>query len=134
MGIKDQVKAVINNFLALLALRPDTLAIEKYTERTGKIMLPAFIGHLAAIRQEPGDILHAYPFNRLSGKPFPAAEGRMCPTEGDELRGKLHQRPIDLIPMKPRELVILTIGVIVALLRSPGLITGQEHGYTLRKE
>src|SRR5689334_16407395 len=38
-----------------------------------------------------------------------------------------------MVPALPRELVVLAIGVVIALLRTPHFVAVEDHGHALRK-
>jgi len=38
------------------------------------------------------------------------------------------------VPVDPGQLVILTVGVVVAVLRSPELVAGRQHGHAVRDD
>src|SRR5215470_14070373 len=58
------------------------------------------------------------------------AEQRMRPPKPDEMLEKPEQvgMRIEEAPIDPTNFIVLTVGVVVATLRAPELIPGQNHG------
>src|SRR5579883_2473925 len=133
MGIKEQQKAIIANFLALGARAGNEIAIEEQGDRFSIGNIPFFLGHPAAIRVIPVNIGH--PPNGLSLKPFAATKYRMLPPEVDEFTAEIDKvfGSTRQIPVKPGHLAILTIPIVVALLRPSQFIATEQHRDSLRQ-
>ena len=73
--------------------------------------------------------------HRLATKEVPPAEHRTGLTERDQFLRVGEQRLLRLrqVPVHPRDLVVLRVGVVVAQLRPPQLVAMREHWHTLGK-
>src|ERR1700753_2220968 len=58
----------------------------------------------------------------------------MTSTHCDEFRREVKDVVVDLLPVEPSDLVVLTVGVVVAPLRSPELIAPQQQRYARREQ
>src|SRR5262245_11767640 len=82
---------------------------------------------------EPAHIRQVTFKSRLARQKQLAADGWLRATELDQ-RGRKANEVVVLtshVPVKPSCLVVLTIGVVVALLRAPAFIAGEQHWHTL---
>src|SRR5687767_15171448 len=66
---------------------------------------------------------------------MPLQDGEVL-AERDQAAGEFEKDLLAIVetPIHPRDLVVLAIGVVVAALRAPHLVAGEEHGHSLRKE
>src|SRR4029077_2500656 len=93
---------------------------------------PVLVGHHLSARFEPTNI-HSAAY-RTSLEPAAPAKHRVLPSQPNQPARHLQQLPVDLIPVDPRQLVVLAVSIVVALLRPPELVTHEEHGHALREE
>src|SRR5690606_38282772 len=91
--------------------------------------------HLRAVRVEPYDVAHVVAPDRAILKEVAAAENTVAQTQTDELAREREQLLILLVqrPVVPGELVILTVGIVVALLGTAGFIAREQHRHALRE-
>ena len=54
-------------------------------------------------------------------------QGNDPPREGEQLL-------VGVVPVEPRHLVVLAVGVVVAALRAAELVAGEQHRHALREE
>src|SRR5579863_5789549 len=52
----------------------------------------------------------------------------------DQLLGELEQPGIDLVPVQPRDLIVLAVRVVVALLRAAEFVARKQHRNAQREE
>src|SRR5512132_57194 len=60
-------------------------------------------------------------------KEVAAAEDSMRAPERDQPLSEREQGAVCVLPVKPRDLVVLTVGVVVAGLRSTDLVAAEQH-------
>ena len=63
-----------------------------------------------------------------------AAERRVLGAEPGDRGGELHQRLVDLVPVDPRQLGVLGVGVVVALLGAAELVAVEQHRDALAEQ
>src|SRR5262245_8959724 len=82
---------------------------------------------LPQLNTMPGDV---HPTAFLVALEGVAAEQRMRPPKLEEMLEKPEQVGMRLeeAPIDPTDCIVLTVGVVVATLRAPELIPGQDHG------
>src|SRR5688572_19132467 len=133
MRIEDQQKTIVFDRLALFVEFAELGAVQKHAERTREILLPILARHFLSIGTEPRDIADARAVQRPALKPSPAAKHRVRRLNLNDLTRKFEQRFVDRIPVVPRDLGILAIRVVVAVLRAAEFVTSKNHGDALRK-
>ena len=89
--------------------------------------------HLGAIGVKPSDI-RSVRARRLAVKEMAAAEDSMRTPERDQPLSEREQGAVFVLPVKPRDLVVLTVGVVVAALRSTDLVAAEQHRDALGKQ
>jgi hypothetical protein len=62
-----------------------------------------------------------------AGQEPPAPEHRMRQPERDERAGEREQVLVDVAPVEPGQLAVLAVGVVVAPLGAPQLVTAEQH-------
>ena len=85
-------------------------------------------------RREPADVADLRAMDRSALEPPPAAEHRMAMPEPDQAARELEQRLVGVRPVVPRNLVVLAVCVVVALLRPADFVAADEHRHTLRQK
>src|SRR6201993_4074418 len=58
----------------------------------------------------------------------------MTPTQCDEFRREIKHLAVDCLPVEPSDLVVLTVGVVVAPLSAPELVAPQQQRYARREQ
>src|SRR5436305_1872780 len=79
-------------------------AEEQHAERARRRILPLRRGHRLGARRQPGDVLRL----RIGA----AAKRRMPLPHGDERAHELEQFRVGMLPVEPRELAVVAIGVV----------------------
>ncbi len=92
-------------------------------QRFAVFAVPGNVGNHAAIHGLAGQIL-ATSQGRLV-----AAELNQCSNEPRQIRVLFHQSPV-----KPADVVILAIGVVVTFLRAANFVTADDHRHTLAEQ
>src|SRR5690606_3810258 len=92
--------------------------------------------HLRAVRAQPQEILDARAGYLAPAEEMPAAEHGVLAAQPHHA---LHERQeLALlraeIPVKPADLVVLAVGVVVAALGAPDLVAAEQHRYALRQQ
>src|ERR1039457_835257 len=90
------------------------------------------VADLAPGGQEPGDVLAPGSMHRLAGEEIPPAEHRVAAPQRDHPRNKPEHRLVEMLPVDPRDLVVLAVGVVVAALRATDLVATAQHRAALR--
>src|SRR5260370_33139609 len=93
---------------------------------------PVLVGHHLSARLEPTDIHSAA--NRTALEPATPAKHGVVASQPDQPARHLQQLPVDLIPVDPRQLVVLAVSVVVARLRPAELVTHEQHRHARREE
>ena len=99
--------------------------------------LPVLLGHLAAVRPEPGQVLEVRVPDVLAAEEAAPLQHRLL-----DCRSRMSRRvnsssdllPLVQVPVHPGELVVLAVGVVVAALGPADLVAGQQHRHALRDE
>ena len=133
MRVEEQVKALIADAAAFAVWIINPVAVQKHAERFGRAVQPVLRPHFPAMRDEPGNVVRAA-VNRQPAKPIFAPENRVRPAQADQHLRELEQRGVRRAPIEPRNVVVLTIGVIVAALRPPPFIAREQHRHALREQ
>src|SRR5579862_2634884 len=136
MRIAEEQKVAVPDRLAAGAAALDRPAGEEHSDAPGEFLVPVVVGHLAAFGGQPDDLLVSFRGHGVGAHVAAAAEDRVlapqqyhAPREFEELLASSIERPVE-----PRELVVLAIGVVVALLRATELITPEHHRHALREQ
>src|SRR3954463_14430447 len=115
-GVEHHVKAVVEDLLAALVRRRNAAAVQEHAERLGERRLPILFRHLRAARREPADVADPAAVDRPALEPAAAAEHGMAMTHPDQAAGELQQIRVGVLPVVPRDLAVLAVAVVVALL------------------
>jgi hypothetical protein len=97
---------------------------------------PILVDHLLTIRAKPGQIFDFRTTNLTPLEKLSPTQHWMLVKQTAQQLGEFQQVASWLvqIPVDPRQLIVLTIGIIVAVLRAPNLIAGLQHRHALRQE
>ena len=107
-------------------LRNTPIALPKPDDQSS-----AFISD--AVGPEPRDVGRVRA-ERLAVEEVAAPEHRMRAPEGDQPLREREQRAVLVLPVEPRDLVVLAVGVVVAALRAADLVAAEQHRDALREE
>ena len=90
---------------------------------------PVVLGHLPAVRAEPGQVLDLRAANLPAKEKLASAQGRVVVKQLDQIASVGQQIALLAIelPIKPARLVVLAIGVVVAVLGPPDLVAAADH-------
>src|SRR5262249_14301903 len=108
---------------------------QEYAEAARETILPLLVRHLRAARLEPDNVADRIAANRAVLEETAPPEDAMSATQADQLAGEPQQLIAILgLPVEPRELVVLAVGVVVATLAVTALIAREQHRHALRQE
>src|SRR5690606_41641516 len=97
---------------------------------------PSFIAHLTTVDVVPRGALDAgNQFDRVVAEPATTQRwmcATQCPHTGDPVDQRLTMLFRRLFPVKPRDLIVLTVRVVIAFLAVRELVSGQQHRRTVR--
>src|SRR6266571_5150470 len=93
---------------------------------------PVLVGHHLSARLEPTNIHSAA--NRTPLEPATPAKHRVLASQPDQPAHDLQQLPVDLIPVDPRQFIVLAVSIVVSRLRPAELVTHEQHRHALREE
>src|SRR5690348_13687575 len=93
---------------------------------------PVLVGHHLSARLEPANIHGAT--NRTPLEPATPPKNWMLAPQPDQPARHLQQLRVDVVPVDPRQLVVLAVSIVVAFLRSAELVTHEKHRHALREE
>src|SRR5688572_23939349 len=96
---------------------------------------PFGIGHFAAVRLQPDDVLDPRTTYRATLKKMPAPQNRVLAAQPDHAYEELKQLPPVGRggPVEPGDFVVLAVRVVVATLRASDLVAAEDHRHPLRK-
>src|SRR5574340_504082 len=85
---------------------------------------------------QPGNVFDLAAVDLPALKKTTAAKDRVRLSQRDQLPDECVQRPVALgqTPIVPAEVVVLTIGIVVAELRSAHFVSPAQHRHPLRKQ
>src|SRR5581483_4966332 len=136
MCVDQKQKRFVPNRFALKTQNIGRIAAQQHSHTTNEWRRPFFVAHLVSARVEPHDIAgfrSAYPpaLEKLRTSKY-----RVDITKRDELSGKLQKLNLLLVvaPIKPTNLVVLAISVVITALRSSPLVSAIQHRHALRKK
>src|SRR6201996_610411 len=137
--VDDQQETVVDDRLTFLVGDLQRFAVQEDANGTIPVRAPGFIGNLLSIRVKPGNIhLHDIPAllaDRAGLKEFAAMKIRVRRTNVNET-GSEFQKPFPRlvqVPVVPRQLIVLAIGVVISSLRTSDFIASRKHRHTLRQ-
>src|SRR5437588_547340 len=134
--VQEQQERVAGDAVAALIHLVNGVARQLHGERARLLVAPVVVGHLVPVGAEPGDVLDLRAANLSALKKFATAQNRVCVEDLYEVARELQKvAPLLVqVPVEPRNLVVLTPGVVVAALRSRRLVPGDEHRDALRQQ
>ena len=111
-------------------------SVQKHAETAGEFVVPGLGRHLRSVRVDPGYILDVDVRIYLAGEKPGSAQDRIKMEQRREAPKKLDQRQLLFVqlPVRPADLVVLAIGVVVAVLSAAEFIAGAHHRRTLREQ
>jgi hypothetical protein len=114
--VEQQQEAVIAEPPAARVGVGQRVAVEEDAERLGEARLPVLVGHLGAVRPEPGDVGKLAAEDGLALEEPAPPEHRVLVAEGDQVGAEGEEVPVGVLPVEPGDLVVLAVGVVVAAL------------------
>src|SRR5262245_62003299 len=134
VGIEQHVKAVVDDPFAANIRTVNAFPIEKNSESFGKSLAPLFFSHLQSVRRKPADIRDFCTVNGTALKPLAPSEDGVLLAQLNQPVREFQQFLIRRFPVKPRDFIVLTIGVIVTPLGAADLISAEQHRDALRQK
>ena len=132
-GVEHDEEAVVDDPATIGVGRGDGLAVEEHADALGVARLPVVLAHLGAVEAEPGEVLDAADLAAL--EPAAAPEhGVLAAQVGDAARHHVAEVLVDVVPVEPRELAVLAVGVVVAVLGAAELVAAEDHRHALRQQ
>src|SRR4030095_16715626 len=113
---QEQERGVAHAFAILIEL-VQLVSLEKDHQRLDVTLLPVLLRHRFAVGAQPRDVADAFAAKRSSFEPPTSAESRMLIAQTDNAPRELEQTVVCCLPVEPRNLVVLAVRVVVALLR-----------------
>src|SRR5262249_5701885 len=134
VGIEQHVKAVVDDPFAANIRTVNAFPIEKNSESFGKSLAPLFFSHLQSVGRKPADIRDFCAVNGTALKPLAPSEDGVLLAQLNQPVREFQQFLIRRFPVKPRDFIVLTIGVIVTPLGAADLISSEQHRDSLRQK
>src|SRR6266566_5118127 len=122
VSIEDYIEGIILNAPSGCVEAGNFVAAYKHAQRFRERYTPILVGHLLSVGAKPREVAHVVAANRSSLKPSSPPEYRMLLVELDDFARELKLRRIYILPVQPRNFIVLAIGIVVALLRAPEFI------------
>src|SRR5205085_11131276 len=92
----------------------DGVTVQEYPQRFREAGLPIVLGHGLEIRTEPDDFAHVGSVDRSVLEPLASIESRVITTEPNQPAGEVDQILVSVLPIKPGNLVVLAVGIVIA--------------------
>src|SRR4051812_12720959 len=89
MRIEQHQKIAVDDGPAALVGLQQAFACEVHPQAAREVLLPLLIGHLRAVRFEPGYVLHLAPTQRSALEEMPPPQHRMLTAHADHALEKL---------------------------------------------
>ncbi len=134
MSVEDQVEGLIEDAAAGGVNPGDFVAVQEHAQRFRETCAPILVGHLLSVGTKPRQIVYVAAANRFSLEPFAPEKYRMLLSELDDLASELELLAIYRVPIQPRNLIVLAVRVVVALLGPAEFVAGEQHRDTQRQE
>ena len=122
MGVQEQQEPVARGPSDAVF---DLAAVQGDGERPGRGVLPVVGCHVLAVWAVEGHLGRA-PFR--AAKVLAGPQGLVVPAQGDSRFYEGQQVLVEVVPVVPRQLVVLAVGIVVAILRPAGLVATEHHG------
>src|SRR5690242_20161941 len=134
--VDQQEKGVIENRIAEMVFLFDAVSCQSYAEATDIPLFPILFGHLLAVRTEPGEVLDVRAVYTAALKELPASKDRMSRPEHDQSAGEGEKRLLSIreVPIEPADIIVLTVGVVISLLRTADFVASADHRDALRQQ
>src|SRR6266850_1708275 len=134
MSIEDYIEGVIEDAPSGCVEAWNFVTAYEHAQRLRERYAPVLVGHLFSIGAEPREIANIIAANRSSLKPSSPPEQWVLLVELDDLAGEFELLGIYIVPVQPRNLIVLAIGVVVAPLRPPEFVATEKHWDAQRQE
>src|SRR5205823_4157699 len=110
--------------LPVLVLHVQLVAVQEGPDRARSLVVPVAPRHAPPVGAHPPDVGQML---ALAAEELRAPEDRVLPAERDQPPRELMELAVGLLPVEPRELVVLAPRVVVAALGAPELIAAEDH-------
>src|SRR5262249_26437621 len=130
-------EAFVNVALAARGEELARSATEDIAERERSRIIPVLSSCLLARRSNPCDVFDARFRKHLAAQKAWTREYAVTATEMDQIPDEPSQLFVlgpDMFPVEPGGFVVLTVGVVVAALGSPDLVSSKQHRHSERQK
>ena len=134
MRVDQHQEGVVENGVAQMVFFFDAIAGESDAQASDVGLLPILFGHFMPIRSKPGQVFNVGAVDAAALEKLPAAEHRMVAPQGDHVAREVAQLLVDVLPIEPRDLVVLAVCVVVPALRAADLVAAEQHRHTLGEQ
>src|SRR6516165_3584798 len=130
IGVDHHKKTLVD---VALAARSEEFAgrpAQNIPKRQRNRIVPILVGRLFTRWSNPGDVFDTGLGEHLPAKKARAREHAMAPAKVDQIADETAEILVfgsDMLPVEPRDLVVLTIRVVVAALSPADLVAGEQH-------
>ena len=131
-GVEHHEEAVVDDPSTVGVGGRDRCPVEEDAHAPRIPRLPVLLAHLLAVEPEPGEVLDAADLAAL--EPAPAPEDGVLAAQVGDLPAPRLELLVDVLPVEPRDLVVLAVGVVVALLGAAELVAAEQHRHALRQQ
>ncbi|GMA31398.1 hypothetical protein GCM10025875_13900 [Litorihabitans aurantiacus] len=137
-GVEEQEEGVVDDRLAALVGLGDGVTVQEDGQGPGVAGVPLVLRHGAAGGREPLDVLDLLTLGigDPAAEEAAAAEHGVLGAQPDRPLGEVEQRGLVgvEVPVHPRQLVVLAVDVVVALLGAADLVAVGEHRHALGQQ
>src|SRR5207247_6954608 len=124
--VEEEQEGVVAHVLPMRVLHVQLVAVQEDADRARTLVLPVTPRHAPPVGAHPP---HVRQLLALAAEELRAPEHWMLPAQRDQAPRELEQLTVGVLPVEPRELVVLAPRVVVAALRAPELVAAEEHGH-----
>src|ERR671914_736992 len=112
------------------------MTFETHAETADESGVPAVVRHLAPAGLEPRDVLDVRTADRAPPEEPPPPQHGLVPADANETPRELQELALRRreVPIRPGDLVVLTVGVVVAALRPSDFVSSADHGDALGQQ
>src|SRR6185369_16138883 len=128
MAVESDVEAIVGDRVATKVETVKGVTVQKDTDGPVVATVPILLAHQFAVGAVPPDISNAGPIDGAAEKIVPSQKDGVRMTQRDQTRRERQELAVGVFPIDPRDLVVLTVRVIVATLRASDLVAGEQHG------
>ena len=135
-GVQQRQQAVVEQALAALVDGVQGVAAQHERQRGDPGLLPVLGRHLLAVRPQPRQVLGRRVPDVVADQEARPLQDGVAGAQLDQPAREVGERPPPIVqlPVDPRQVVVLAVGVVVAALGAAQLVARQQHGDALREE